>query len=92
MLSQTQKIQLRRRGHHLHPLIIIGQHGLTPPVHVAIDEALNAHELIKIRVNADDKPQRLDFIQQIIDYHQADMVQAVGHLVLIYRKKQSEAE
>jgi len=86
MLPQAKKIQLRRQAHQLHPVVIIGQHGLTPEVHAAIDEALLAHELIKIRVNAEDKAQRQSFIGAIVAQHQADIIQTVGHLVVIYRK------
>lgn len=86
MLPQVKKIQLRRKAHALHPLVILGQHGLTPAVHAAIDEALKTHELIKIRVNADDKAQRLAFIDDIVSTHQAEIIQTVGHLLVIYRK------
>ena len=86
MLPQAKKIQLRRKVHQLHPLVIIGQHGLTPQVHAAIDEALLAHELIKIRVNAEDKAQRQSFIDAIVSEHQAEIIQTVGHLLVIYRQ------
>ena len=38
----------------LHPVVAIGQHGLTPAVLHEIDVNLIAHELIKIRVFGDD--------------------------------------
>lgn len=87
-MQQAHKLQLRRKAHHLHPVVILGQHGLTPQVHAAIDEALNAHELIKIRVNAEDKAQRKNFIEEILNHHHAELIQALGHLAVIYRKSE----
>lgn len=87
-MHQTQKLQLRRKAHHLQPVIILGQQGLTPQVHTAIEEALVAHELIKIRVNAEDKAKRQRFIQEILTQHHVECIQSIGHLVVVYRKSE----
>jgi RNA-binding protein len=47
--------------------------------------ALTAHELIKIRVNASSKDIRTQMITEIASKHEATVVQAIGHVVAIYR-------
>lgn len=84
-LSQKQVKQLRKRAHHLKVVIIIGQHGLTDNVMHEIDNALEIHELVKIRVNAGDKQGRSEIIDQIAQQTSSDIVQRIGHVGVFYR-------
>jgi RNA-binding protein len=86
-LTTKQKCDLRGKAHSLKPVIIIGSHGLTVPVYKEIDSALEIHELIKIRVNADDKNDRKELVQKICEYNFAELIQLVGHVATIYRTK-----
>jgi len=54
-LSNAEKKELRKKAHALKPVVMIGQHGLTDAVLAEIDLALNAHELIKVRVRGSEK-------------------------------------
>jgi RNA-binding protein len=65
-ISTKQRQFLRGLAHSLKPVIIIGQHGLTPNVRNEIDQALTCHELIKLRVNAEDRLQRRQMIATIV--------------------------
>jgi len=57
-LSSAERRALRAKAHHLHAVVAIGQHGLTPSVLHEIDVNLIAHELIKIRVFSDARAER----------------------------------
>ena len=57
-LSSVQKKALRKKGYSLKPVVMIGQHGLTDAVLAEVDIALNAHELIKVRIRGADKNKR----------------------------------
>jgi hypothetical protein len=57
-LQPAFRRELRARAHHLHPVVMVGHHGLTPAVLHEIDAALSAHELIKVRVFSDDRSER----------------------------------
>ena len=48
MLTAEGKRSLRAQAHHLKPVVLIGQHGVTDAVIAEIGIALDAHELIKI--------------------------------------------
>ena len=77
--------KLRATAHKLNPVVMIGQAGLTTTVLTEIDSALNAHELIKVRIRAE-KIERTQISQQICELTGAQLVQAIGQIVVIYRK------
>jgi len=87
MLTRPFLKNLATKAQQLNPVVIIGGKGLTDPVHQEIEAALLAHELIKIRVGANTREDRQAMIDQIIAHHQATLVQQIGHVVVIYRKK-----
>jgi RNA-binding protein len=84
-LNSAQKRALRGKAHALKPVVILGNHGLTKPVELEIDRALNDHELIKVRVNAETREARLALTQTICDHCQAELIQTIGHVIIIYR-------
>lgn len=77
---------LRARAHHLHPVVAIGQQGLTPAVLREIDVALKAHELVKVRVFGDDREAREALLQQVCTALDAMPVQHLGKLLVIWRE------
>ena len=92
-ISPSQRRALRAKAHHLHPVVTIGQHGLTPPVLHEIDRALRAHELIKVRVFEDDRTQRDALLARICDELDCAPVQHLGKLLIVWRPgDESDAE
>lgn len=86
-MKSEQKKQLRARAHALKPVVITGQAGLSPAVLNEIGLALEHHELIKVRVNAEDREMRKEMAQHICTELSAELVQAIGHIVTLYRKR-----
>lgn len=84
-ITPRQRQFLRGLAHSLKPVIIIGQQGLTSNVRNEIDQALTRHELIKLRVNAEDRLQRRQLIASIADEAKADLVATIGHIAVLYR-------
>jgi RNA-binding protein len=83
--SEELKLMIGK-AHALQPVIMIGQAGLTDPVLNEIDLALKTHELIKIKVRAERDERKL--IQEaIITATSAELIQSIGQVVVIYRKK-----
>ncbi|MCH9756627.1 MAG: YhbY family RNA-binding protein [Gammaproteobacteria bacterium] len=85
-MDKAVKKQLKAQAHHLNPVIIIGAKGLTPAVLDETNIALDAHELIKIKVNGADKAERLDITTSLCDALQAEFIQLIGHIAIVYRK------
>lgn len=74
------------KAHALQPVIMIGQAGLTDAVLNEIELALKTHELIKIKVRAERDERKL--IQEaIITATNAELIQSIGQVIVIYRKK-----
>jgi RNA-binding protein len=85
-LTETQKKRLRTRAHDLKPVVMIGQHGLKPSVLEEITGALDHHQLIKIKLSVGDRELRDDMITQILQYSQAQQVQRIGNIAVLYRR------
>lgn len=85
MKAELKKF-LRAKAHTLKPVVITGQHGASPQVLSEIERALDHHELIKVRVNAGDREQRQNLIQEILDATSAELIQSIGHIITLYRR------
>ena len=77
----------RAEAHHLDPVVMIGNDGLTPGVKKEIDAALNAHGLIKVRVQGDDRTAREEMYQSLADELGAAPIQHIGKLLVLWRPK-----
>ena len=83
--------ELRARAHHLHPVVSIGHHGLTPAVLHEADVALGAHELIKVRVFTDDRAAREALLARLCDALDCAPVQQIGKLLVLWRPRPAQA-
>ena len=90
-LTVQQRKVHRAEAHHLDPVVMIGNDGLTPNVHKEIDAALNAHGLIKVRVLGDDRTQREAMYQLLADELNAAPIQHIGKLLVLWRPKPPKA-
>lgn len=79
---------MRGLGHHLNPVVSIGNNGLTEQVMKEIELALNAHELIKIKVSGDDRALRIKMLEDICEKSGAAAVHHIGKQLVIYRKSE----
>lgn len=86
-LTLTPAARKEKRGlaHHLEPVVMIGNDGLTTAVQREVDAALSAHGLIKIRVLGDDRAQREVLLQTLADRLAAAPVQHIGKLLVLWR-------
>ncbi|MFI4888278.1 MAG: YhbY family RNA-binding protein [Burkholderiales bacterium] len=85
--SSAFRRELRARAHPLHPVVSIGQHGLTPTVLREIGVALTAHELIKVRVGSDDREERKSLLARICAELDCGAVQQIGKLLVLWRPR-----
>ena len=89
-LTPADRKALRARAHHLDPVVMIGDGGLSRAVLAEADRALGAHELIKIRVLGDDRAQRQALLTEICSALGCAPVQSIGKLLVVYRPKPIE--
>jgi len=86
-LSENQKKHLRRLGHALKPVVMLGQHGLTDAVLREMDLALAHHELIKVSARVGEREDRDAALQQLAESTQSQLVQRIGNVGLFFRPK-----
>ncbi|MDU5696795.1 MAG: ribosome assembly RNA-binding protein YhbY [Haemophilus parainfluenzae] len=79
ILSTKQKQFLKGLAHHLSPV------GLTEGVLAEIDNALNHHELIKVKIAGADRETKQLIIDAIVRETQSSNVQTIGHILVLYR-------
>ena len=84
-LTKSQILYLRKQAHALKCIVTVGSAGLTDAVINEADSSLEHHELMKIRVNADDQISRKKMTQQICEKLNANLVFAIGHVITVYR-------
>ncbi len=85
-LTQKQRRHLKGLVHHLRPVVLVGQHGITESLLAELDAALLAHELIKIRVSAADREERKQMLEQLCQSSGAELVHSIGHTAALYRR------
>jgi putative YhbY family RNA-binding protein len=86
-LSIQDRKAHRAEAHHLDPVVMVGNEGLTPAVKKEIDAALNAHGLIKVRVFGDDRLEREKIFDTVADDLGAAQIQHIGKLLVLWRPK-----
>jgi RNA-binding protein len=91
-LTSKQRRHLRALAHHLNPVVMVGNAGVTDGVAEAVDVALTRHELIKVRVDADAPEDRHEVADALTTRLRASEVQVIGHVVVLYRRHPPEPQ
>lgn len=86
-ITIQERKAIRADAHHLSPVVMIGNDGLTPAVTKETDAALKAHSLIKIRVLGDDRDARIAMYDTLADQLKAAQIQHIGKLLVLWRPK-----
>ena len=87
-LSNKQKQHLKGLAHPLKPVVLLGNNGLTEGVLAEIEQALEYHELIKVKIAAEDRDTKALIVEAIIRETGACNVQVIGHTLVLYRPAQ----
>jgi RNA-binding protein len=86
-LTPQERKPHRAEAHHLDPVVMIGNDGLTAAVKKETDAALNAHGLIKVRVLAGERDTREAMLMALCDELGAAPIQHIGKLLVLWRPK-----
>lgn len=89
-LTPAQRRAHRAAAHHLNPVVTIADNGLTPSVLSEINRSLQAHELIKIKVQGTERAQRDELMQSLCEQLEASPVQHIGNILIVWRKRREE--
>jgi RNA-binding protein len=86
-LTGKQRQHLRALAHHLDPVVQVGHEGLTDAVVQQIREALEAHELIKVRVGQESPVGRDELAEALESRGVGQVAQAIGRIVVVWRRR-----
>jgi RNA-binding protein len=84
-LIGSQRKYLRGLAHNLRPVIQVGKNGITPELIKAVDEALESHELIKVKF-VDFKEEKKVLSQEIGQRTLSEAVGLIGNIAMFYRQ------
>lgn len=90
VVSAEQRRAIKKMAHHLKPVVIVGAKGLGQGVINEIDQALKAHELIKIQVHPSHKKNLDSMIEQIVLETFSAYIDTIGNVVILYRERPSK--
>jgi len=90
-LSSRQTSQLRSLAQRLDPILHLGKAGVTDVFIASVDQALNDHELIKIKFTAF-KDTKKPLAEEIATRTNSALVGIVGHVAVFYREQSDPAK
>jgi RNA-binding protein len=90
-LTSRERTQLKARAHHLKPIVRVGQAGISDAFIAEVDRALADHELIKVRIDSDDRTARDAAGDEICARTSSASVQRVGKVLVLWRPKPDES-
>jgi len=90
VLTPKQKQFLKGLAHPLSPVVRIGKAGLTPAVINEAAKSLEAHELIKVRIEADDASTRRAIADELAQATGSELAATIGKLAMLYRAREEK--
>lgn len=90
-LTNKQIRQLRAAAHHLKPIILIGDKGVSAEVARATQEALEAHELLKVKYTGADRSEVEDAADSLAVATEAEVVQIIGKTIVLFLQKEKDS-
>lgn len=89
-LSNPQKRYLRGLAHDLKPILMVGAKGVSVALLAELELALEQHELIKVKVAAEDRETRDAWIGELVGKSAATLVSRIGHTAVLYRRSEDK--
>ncbi|KAA3596747.1 ribosome assembly RNA-binding protein YhbY [Stenotrophomonas maltophilia] len=91
-LTASQTRFLRGQAHDLKALLQTGGKGVTPAFIAELNEVLERHELVKVKVAAEDRDARDAMISEIVEATGSALVQRIGHVAVLYRPSKEQRQ
>ena len=88
-INNRQLRYLRGLTHHLKPVVIVGDKGLSANVMAEIESALEHHELVKIKLRSD-RETRSAWVDKIVSSFGAEPVHSIGQVACFFRRNRKK--
>ena len=89
-LTPKQRKHLRGLAHALEPVVHVGRAGITPQLAAETDRSLQAHELIKVRLEAEGSDPRKGLADDLAGRTGSTLVGLIGKTAILFRARAEE--
>lgn len=86
MLTGKQRSYLKSLAHNMEPLMQIGKTGVSDGVIKQLDQLLECHELVKVKVLQNSPQEAHEIVDELLDMTHAEFVQLIGSKFTLYRE------
>ena len=87
LLTARQRQFLRGLAHPLAPVVRVGRGGISDAVVAETKKSLEAHELIKVRIDSDESAVRRELASKLAETTQSEIAGTVGKVAILYRAR-----
>ena len=88
-LTGKEKKYLRGLAHGLEPVVFIGKNGITENLIIAVNDAIEVHELIKVKFQ-DFKDEKKDLSEVLAKDTNTELCGLVGNIAILFRQNENE--
>lgn len=89
-LSTSQIRYLRSLAHDLSPVVLLGNKGASEAVVKELGQALDIHELVKVKLSGGDKDERQAQVDVLTTGTAAEKIHQIGHVIVLFRRNTDE--
>lgn len=90
MLTTKQRQYLKGLAHPLTPVVRVGKAGVTDAVIAETKQSLEAHELIKVRIDVDEGSERRELATRLAETTDAHVAGTIGKIAILYRAREEK--
>jgi RNA-binding protein len=91
MLTKGQRNYLRTAAQQLPPIVMIGKNGMGPKIVAALEQVLEAHELVKVKF-LDRKDDKRAITDDLANQTSSEVVTIIGHMAVFFRQQRDVAK
>jgi RNA-binding protein len=88
MLTAKQRQYLKGLAHPLAPIVRVGKAGITDAVIAETKQSLEAHELIKVRIEVDEGSERRELAKRLAEATDSQVAGTIGKIAILYRARE----
>ena len=86
MLTGKQRSYLKGLANNIDAVVFIGREGLTDNIIKEMDNYLEAHEMVKVKIQEGCELDPKETANSLMEPLDAEFVQAIGHKFTLYRR------
>lgn len=89
-LTNPQRSYLKGLAHTLEPIVKVGRARLSDPLIAETARSLDSHELIKVRIDADESSERKALAGELAEKTSSELVGSIGKIAILYRAREEK--